>query len=256
MVYGFAVLSVVFMDKISYKLPVFEGPLDLLLHLISKNKLNIYDIEISSLLDQYMEHIELMKTQDMDVASEFLEMAARLVYIKTISLLPKHEETEELKRELTGQLLEYQECKRIAAVMSEMISYDRFVREPEEFEIDMTYTGHHSSKLMYEAYLSAVGRGKRKLPPPPQVFSGIVARKIVSVNSRIIHVLRRLWRGATISYSSLFESSKEKSEMVATFLAVLELVKGKRIRINGEGDDATVKLSEVKRKWKPKNLEQ
>lgn len=95
------------MDKISYKLPVFEGPLDLLLHLISKNKLNIYDIEISSLLDQYMEHIELMKTQDMDVASEFLEMAARLVYIKTISLLPKHEETEELKRELTGQLLEY-----------------------------------------------------------------------------------------------------------------------------------------------------
>lgn len=256
MVYGIAVLSVIFMDKISYKLPVFEGPLDLLLHLISKNKLNIYDIEISSLLDQYMEHIELMKTQDMDVASEFLEMAARLVYIKTISLLPKHEETEELKRELTGQLLEYQECKRIAAIMSEMISYDRFVREPEEFEIDMTYNGHHSSKLLYEAYLSAVGRGKRKLPPPPQAFSGIVARKIVSVNSRIIHVLRRLWRGATVSYSSLFESSKEKSEMVATFLAVLELVKGKRIRINGEGDDATVKLSEVKRKWKPKNLEQ
>lgn len=244
------------MDKISYKLPVFEGPLDLLLHLISKNKLNIYDIEISSLLDQYMEHIELMKTQDMDVASEFLEMAARLVYIKTISLLPKHEETEELKRELTGQLLEYRECKRIAALMSEMISYDRFVREPEEFEIDTTYTRHHSPKLMYEAYLSAVGRGKRKLPPPPQAFSGIVARKIVSVNSRIIHVLRRLWRGASVSYASLFETSREKSEMVATFLAVLELVKGKRIRINGEGDEATVKLSEVKRKWKPKNSEQ
>ncbi len=244
------------MDKISYKLPVFEGPLDLLLHLISKNKLNIYDIEISSLLDQYMEHIEMMKTQDMDIASEFLEMAARLVYIKTVSLLPKHEETEELKKELTGQLLEYQECKRIAALMAGIISFDRFVREPEEFEIDQTYTRNHPASAMYDAYLAAVGRGKRKLPPPPQAFSGIVARKIVSVNARIIHVLRRLWKGATIKYSSLFESSKGKSEMVATFLAVLELVKGKRIRIDGDGDNATVVLSEVRNKWKSSNLDQ
>ena len=244
------------MDKISYKLPVFEGPLDLLLHLISKNKLNIYDIEISSLLDQYMEHIEMMKTQDMDIASEFLEMAARLVYIKTVSLLPKHEETEELKKELTGQLLEYQECKRIAALMAGIISFDRFVREPEEFEIDQTYTRNHPASAMYDAYLAAVGRGKRKLPPPPQAFSGIVARKIVSVNARIIHVLRRLWKGSTIKYSSLFESSKGKSEMVATFLAVLELVKGKRIRIDGDGDNATVVLSEVRNKWKSSNLDQ
>lgn len=244
------------MDKISYKLPVFEGPLDLLLHLISKNKLNIYDIEISSLLEQYMQHIEMMQTQDMDIASEFLEMAARLVYIKTISLLPKHEETEELKRELTGQLLEYQECKRIAAVMAGIISFDRFVREPEEFEFDQTYTRNHPASAMYDSYIAAVGRGKRKLPPPPQAFSGIVARKIVSVNARIIHVLRRLWKGAAIKYSSLFENSKGKSEMVATFLAVLELVKGKRIRVDGDGDNATVALSEVRSKWKSNNSDQ
>ena len=93
------------MEKISYKLPSFEGPLDLLLYLISKNKLNIYDIQISTLLDQYMEHIKAMQEQDMDVASEFLEMAARLVQIKTASLLPKHQEAEEFKEDLTGQLL-------------------------------------------------------------------------------------------------------------------------------------------------------
>ena len=91
------------MEKISYKLESFEGPLDLLLHLISKHKLNIYDIQISELLDQYMAHIKLMESLDMEVASEFLEMASRLVFIKTAFLLPKHEEAEKLKEELNLQ---------------------------------------------------------------------------------------------------------------------------------------------------------
>ena len=102
------------MEKISYKLPTFEGPLDLLLHLISKNKLNIYDISISELLNQYMEHLDLMKENNMDVASEFLDMASRLVEIKSYELLPKYEEGEKLKEELQGQLLEYQECRKAA----------------------------------------------------------------------------------------------------------------------------------------------
>ena len=102
------------MEKISYKLPAFEGPLDLLLHLISKNKLNIYDISISELLNQYMEHLDLMKENNMDVASEFLDMASRLVEIKSYELLPKYEEGEKLKEELQGQLLEYQECRKAA----------------------------------------------------------------------------------------------------------------------------------------------
>ena len=95
------------METLSYKLEVFEGPLDLLLTLIAKNKLNIYDIPIALLLEQYMEQIERMQAENLDVASEFLEMAARLVHIKSVSLLPKREEEEVLRRELTGQLLEY-----------------------------------------------------------------------------------------------------------------------------------------------------
>ena len=99
------------MEKLSYKLPAFEGPLDLLLYLVSKNKLNIFDIQISELVDQYTEHIDVMKEQNMDITSEFLEMAARLIYIKTVYLLPKHEEADELKKELSGQLIEYQQQK-------------------------------------------------------------------------------------------------------------------------------------------------
>ena len=88
------------MDKISYKLDVFEGPLDLLLHLIEKNKLNIYDIQISELCEQYMEHIRTMQEENLDIAGEFLDMASRLIQIKSAMLLPKYDEGEEMKKEL------------------------------------------------------------------------------------------------------------------------------------------------------------
>ena len=245
------------MEKISYKLPSFEGPLDLLLYLISKNKLNIYDIQIFELLEQYMEHIRALKEQDMDVASEFLEMAARLVYIKSVSLLPKHEEAEELKRDLTGELLEYQECKKVAAILAEKISFDTYIREPLEIDIDMTYKKSHSGKELLMAYLSAAGKGRRKLPPSAEAFSGIVSHRIVSVASRIIHVLRMLWKKPEVTYASLFESSTEKSDLVATFLAVLELVKGKRIRIEEAGEEAAVKLiNGGVKNWKSKSSNQ
>ncbi len=242
------------MEKISYKLSAFEGPLDLLLYLISKNKLNICDIQISELLDQYMEHINAMKEQDMDIASEFLEMAARLVYIKTVSLLPKHEEAEELQKELTGQLLEYQECKKVALQLAENINFNSLVREPEEIEFDQSYRRFHSPSELLAAYLNAAGRGKRFIPPPPEAFSGIVTHRIVSVASQIIHVLRRLWRNSEVKYEAIFDEKREKSDLVATFLAVLELVKGKRVRIEGENQNATIKLMNGGMKnWKSKS---
>ena len=106
------------METISYKLPAFEGPLDLLLFLVQKNKLNIYDIPIAEVLAQYMDTIRQMQETDLDVATEFLEMAARLVQIKSAMLLPRHEEAEELKRELTGELIEYRLCQLMAGKMA------------------------------------------------------------------------------------------------------------------------------------------
>jgi len=154
------------LEQLTYKLPVFEGPLDLLLNLIAKNKLNIYDIEISVLLEQYTEKIKEMQEEQIDIASEFLEMASRLVYIKSTMLLPKHEEeVEVLKKELTGQLLEYQECKRIAKVMAGIIDFDTFCREPSKVEYDMTYNRIHNAVVLQEAYIRAAGRGKKKIAP-------------------------------------------------------------------------------------------
>lgn len=234
---------------IQYKLDAFEGPLDLLLTLITKNKIEIYDIQISELVDQYMVQIDKMKEDELEIASEFLEMASRLLYIKSVMLLPKYEEeAEELKKELTGQLIEYQLCRDMAKKMAPMVSFDTFVRNPSPVEFDLTYNRIHPAIDVANAFISAVGRGKKRLPPSETAFSGIVSRKIISVGSKIINVMRRLRGSKTLLYSQLFEDGKEKSELVATFLAVLELVKGKRVRVEGDGDNATVLMIEGKQK--------
>lgn len=238
------------MEKvILYKTEEFEGPLDLLLQLIAKNKLNIYDIKLSVLIEQYLEQIKLMQENEMDVASEFLEMASRLIYMKTVSLLPKHEEIEELKKELTGELLEYQVCKEMAAVFSTMTKgFDHFVRQPAPVEVDKTYDIMHDRADVFNAYINALGRIDRRMPPSPKAFTKIVAKKIYSVSSKIIYVMRNLWGGKKQKIHSLYMASKNRSELVATFLAVLELVKANRVKVSGESDDMEVVLIKEKKK--------
>ena len=222
------------MEQLTFKLAVFEGPLDLLLHLIAKHKLNIADIEISKLLEQYLDYIEQMKAADLEVASEFLTMAARLVYIKTVSLLPVHEEGDELKKELEGQLLEYRLCKEMAdKLRARNIGGDLFTRLPVVLPVDKAYRLSHPKETLVEAYLLAVGKARRKLPPPPTAFSGIVSRRMVSVESRIVYVLKKLYQGGRVSYGDFF-LAEDRSEQVATFLAMLELIKSKRIRVSDD----------------------
>ncbi len=235
---------------LSYKLEGFEGPLDLLLQLIARNKLNIYDIELSVLIDQYLEQIELFKAEEMELESEFLEMASRLLYIKTVSLLPKHDEIVQLKEELTGALLEYMVCQQMAQELSQkQDGFDRFVRKPEELEFDKTYELSHSADVMYLSYLAAVGRGQRKLPPSTAPFTKIVAKKIVAVSTKIVFVIRNLWTGGSKKLSSLYKTAHSRSELVATFLAVLELCKANRVRVDGDSDSAEITLiKEHKRK--------
>ncbi len=229
------------MGKLTYKLSSFEGPLDLLLFLIRKNKLNICDIRIADLVGQYMEQVDAMQEQNMEVTSEFLEMAARLVYMKTISLLPKPEEAEQLRQDLTGQLLQYDECRRAAGILGEHFSFDTITRPPEEIQFDTAYHGKITPAALADAYGSAVGRGRRFLPPKPEEFSGIVSYRVVSITSRIVGILRRLWKTGVSRYKDLYNGCRGRSELVATFLAVLELIKGQRIRLEGEGD-GTVRL--------------
>lgn len=232
------------MDKISYKLEVFEGPMDLLLSLISKHKLDIMDIPIVELVEQYTDYVRQMKEADMEVASEFLEMAARLVYIKTVSLLPVHEEAEKLKQELTGELLEYRDCQLMAGKLAETANgFDLFTRKPQVIERDATYSLLHETDELFKAYIAALGKGKRKLPPPASAFSAIVTTKIVSVSSKIVFILRRAIKGEELKFNSLIEVSSSRSDMVAVFLAMLELVKAKRLVAKGDGDDLIFTLN-------------
>lgn len=231
-------------ETLSYKLDVFEGPLDLLLNLIAKNKLNIYDIPIAELLEQYMAQIHEMQAADMDVASEFLEMAARLVHIKSVSLLPKKEEEAALKQELTGQLLEYQQCKEAAMRLRERFSLDGIVRAQADIPANLTYKRHHKPQELLSAYLSMLGKKKPPEPQKPEdTISKLITRRVVSVASQIVFVLRSLWKKRHVSLKELFRGKNDPSERVAAFLAVLELVKDKRLRVDGDGEDCEIKLT-------------
>ena len=231
-------------ETLSYKLDVFEGPLDLLLNLIAKNKLNIYDIPIAELLEQYMAQIHEMQAADMDVASEFLEMATRLVHIKSVSLLPKKEEEAALKQELTGQLLEYQQCKEAAMRLRERFSLDGIVRAQADIPADLTYKRHHKPQELLSAYLSMLGKKKPPEPQKPEdTISKLITRRVVSVASQIVFVLRSLWKKRHVSLKELFRGKNDPSERVAAFLAVLELVKDKRWRVDGDGEDCEIKLT-------------
>ncbi len=244
------------MEKISYKLDVFEGPMDLLLHLISKHKLNIYDISITALVDQYIEYVRRMQEEDMYIASEFLEMAARLVYLKSVSLLPVYTEAEELKKELQGELIEYRDMKLLAEKLSENTEgFGLFVRLPEKIDTDQTYKRLHDPQELLNAYITAAGRKLRHMPPPIEAFREIVVKKVVSVGSRITRIFNRLSRkGEKTKLKSLLSDAESRSEIVATFLAVLELTKSKKLKVTGDGDDTEVEMidtnfTEVSEEW-------
>ncbi len=228
---------------LSYRIEGFEGPLDLLLQLIARNKLNIYDIPLTELINQYLEQIKLYEQEEMELGSEFLEMASRLLYIKTVSLLPKHDEIVKLKEELTGELLEYMVCQQIARELgNHQEGFDRFVKPPSEYDFDKTYELVHTSDVMYMSYLAAVGRGKRRLPPSAAPFTRIVAKKIVAVSTKIVFVIRNLWGGGKQRLNNLYKTANSRSELVATFLAVLELCKANRVRIDGESENQEITL--------------
>lgn len=233
------------MEVIQYKLDVFEGPMDLLLHLINKHKLNINDIPIFTLVEQYIDYVRQMEEADMEIASDFLDMAARLVYIKTVSLLPVYEEAEQLKKELTGEIIEYRDCKILAGKIAETADgFDYFYRDTMKIETKKTYERLHESEELFKSYLAAVGRGKRKLPPPLEAFTAIVSKKIVSVSSRVTGIFSKLKRGTKRKFNDFFSDASSRSEMVATFLAMLELIKADKIKAWGSGDKLEIEQND------------
>ena len=228
------------METLTFKLEEFEGPLDLLLYLVRTNNMNLYEVAILDLIDQYTALIDTLTTGRLEVASEFIEMAARLVQMKSFLLLPRSEEAERMKEELTGQLIEYSACKEIAKKMGEAAARTfAAVREPMQMEFDNTYTLKHEPFLLEQAWNALMGRGLRRAQPSQERFEPLVTAPFVSVASRVVHVLRSLVTGKVSRLRSLFPKQDSRSQTVATFLAVLELVRAGRVTI---GDDETLSV--------------
>lgn len=247
------------METITYKLDVFEGPLDLLLSLITKHKLNIYDIEISKLLEQYLIYIEEAHKQDLELAGEFLEMAARLIFIKTAALLPQQEEAQQMKKELEGALIELSLCKEAAKLLAERnVGSDIFVRQPMEIEADMTYSLVHEPERLVLAYSAVSNKklrsGSQKLHIENKINS-VVKRKIVPVLTKVVHILRELYTTGEVYMDKLYEGVTDRSARVATFLAVLELTRFGRITISEDNTIIFFKGEmerEGRKKWRSK----
>ncbi len=223
------------MEEFNVKAEYFEGPLDLMLVLIQKHKLNIRDIEISVLLEQFLLYLDKMQQAHIEVAGEFVEMAARLIFIKSAALLPKHE-AEEMKKELEGALIEYALCKEVSErLRRRFIGCDVFVREPVDIPIDHTYKNKHDVYEVYRSYIYLCGREKRVNKETELSLKPMVAKSYVSVFTKIMYVLRRMKTSERIQLRSVYKG-QTRSEKVAVFLALLELSKYGRISFSEDGE--------------------
>ncbi|MBQ3587435.1 MAG: segregation/condensation protein A [Oscillospiraceae bacterium] len=224
------------MIRINYKIEDFEGPLDLLLVLISKNKMSIADVEIITIINQYLAVINASEETDLDSASEFIDMAARLVYLKSVYLLPKDDEGEKLKAELQGQLIEYSRAKRAAQMLRDRFIGDSlFLRPAVEIKEDYTYSIVHPVDDLIKGYARLRDRSLNRTPPAVQRFEPIVTAPVVSVASKIYTLLKGMIKRNVTSVHAAFEGMKTRSEAVAMFLAVLELVRAHRITVDEKG---------------------
>ena len=227
----------------------FEGPMDLLLHLISQARIEIREIFVSPIIDQYLDFIEQMPVEHMERTSEFVAMAAQLVFIKTRMLLSIHDEEALSEMEQLIASLEahqrHEDYLKIKAVVPELsdrfeLGRDYITKGPEAMPTDRTYCYVHDKDDLRRAMLAVRERMGTLLPPPVSAFDGIVGREPYPVSDKAAELIQRLVRFGVTRFRALFQGNRSRSEVVATFIAVLELCKARRIRLAGTDTDCTV----------------
>lgn len=221
---------------IKYKLEAFEGPLDLLLHLITKNKVSIYDIPIVEITNQYLDAICFIDDEKLENSSEFIIMAVQLLYIKSKMLLPKNEENDENeedpREELAKRLEEYSYLKRAVLNLRRREFYDSDVEYREEEIINFpvpVYDKKHELSELLMAINDIIERKRRKTEPQKESFLGIVGREKVPIADMEQKVRVLLKKRRKLSFSSVFLKQQSKPEKIATFLALLEMIKENKI---------------------------
>lgn len=232
------------MENPTYKLEVFEGPLDLLLNLIDKNKVKITDIPIALIFEQYMEYIDEMRRMDMEVAGEFIVMASELMLIKSKMLLPKAETFEDPRAKLAEALAEYSKMKAVAEFLTERFEdhSGRVAKDTDEVKPESGKLEPQSAEALRKAMLAvmrSLDKGqveKINKSFAEQPFEKILRTPIVPVAGKIFGVIRYLVKHGETLYTSILLTAETKSELIATFLAVLELIKKNRVTLRPVGD--------------------
>ena len=232
----------------------FEGPLDVIFELLSKNKIEIQDVSITAILEQYLNYLEEMKRLDMEIASEFITMASHLMLIKTKMLLSAAEaaeaqsELEALRQSLVDRKRkEAMEQIRLAVADLEPrneIGRCLFTKEPEPLRREQGYRYQHSVLDLLKALDTISERNQRQLPPPTMNFKGIVGKEPYPIGRKTGEVLRQLVLRGVERLKNLFKGNKSRSEIVATFLAVLDLCKTNSVTLEDDvnGDNPNVRL--------------
>ena len=228
----------------------FEGPLDLILFLLSKNKIEIQDIPIALILDQYLEYLEKRQQMDLEVASEFVTMASHLMYIKTRMLLSIEDEEAQNEMDALIQSLQdrqrgecYQKIRRLTEKLGPMSEFGRniFTKNPEPVKRGKVFEYSHQPADLVLAMAEIQNRAERKLPPPRAAFREIVQHEPYPVESKARDILQKLKEGGITRFLLLFRGSRSRSEVVATFLAVLELCKARVLHLAGSETDCIVR---------------
>lgn len=237
----------------------FEGPLDVIFLLLSKNKIEIQDVSITAILEQYLAYLDEMKRLDMEIASEFITMASHLMLIKTKMLLSAAEQAEaESELDLLRQsLLERQRKEAVEQIRTAItwleprneIGRCLFAKEPEPLRKDASYRYQHETADLLRALDEIAERNQRHLPPPTVNFKGIVGKEPYPVTRKATEVLRQLILRGVEKLKNLFRGNKSRSEIVATFLAVLELCKTNSVSLEEDvsGDNPDIRLLDAEK---------
>lgn len=230
------------------KVPLFEGPLDLLLHLIKENKIDIYDIPISLITNQYLEYLEFMKELNLEIASEFLVMAATLIYIKSRMLLPKDEftdeKTEDPRENLVQRLLEYQSIKEASSLLRqrEETWCNVFSRPPSERDDTFVEPELYLFDVNIFDLLNALKKVISKAPPETITIS----KESLTVKDRISSILDILEDKNVVRFEELFEKDSTRMMIIVTFLALLEILRLNLARAYQEKEFETIWIRGIK----------
>ena len=238
----------------------FDGPLDVIFLLLSKNKIEIQDVSITAILEQYLAYLDEMKRMDMEIASEFISMASHLMLIKTKMLLSaaEQQEAEEELDVLRQSLIERQRKEAMEGIRQAItileprneIGRCMFVNDPEPLRKDKTYRYQHDPIDLLKALDTIAERSARQLPPPTVNFMGIVGKEPYPVTRKAGEVMRQLLLRGIERLKNLFKGNRSRSEIVATFLAILELCKTNTVSLEDDinGDNPNVRLLETEKK--------